>query len=66
MEVTDDKKFPEGERKRLQIVHARTASRHARLVKLADKIGNLRDIAANPPASWKMRRKRSISIGPKK
>jgi guanosine-3',5'-bis(diphosphate) 3'-pyrophosphohydrolase len=58
MEVTDDKALPKAERKRLQIVHARTASRRARFVKLADKICNLRDLAINPPASWKLRRMR--------
>jgi guanosine-3',5'-bis(diphosphate) 3'-pyrophosphohydrolase len=58
MEVTDDKKLPKAERKRLQIVHARTSSRRARLVKLADKICNLRDLATSPPESWKLRRKR--------
>lgn len=58
MEVTDDKKLPKPERKRLQVVHARTASRRARVVKLADKICNLRDLVSSPPASWKLRRKR--------
>ncbi|MGH8611435.1 MAG: HD domain-containing protein [Gammaproteobacteria bacterium] len=58
MEVTDDKGLPKAERKRLQIVHARSASRRARLVKLADKTCNLRDITANPPATWTLRRKR--------
>jgi GTP diphosphokinase / guanosine-3',5'-bis(diphosphate) 3'-diphosphatase len=58
LEVTDDKALPKAERKRLQIVHAATASRRARLVKLADKICNVRDLAASPPASWKLRRKR--------
>jgi guanosine-3',5'-bis(diphosphate) 3'-pyrophosphohydrolase len=57
-EVTDDKSLPKAERKRLQIIHAKNSSRRARLVKLADKICNLRDIAANPPASWDLRRKR--------
>ena len=56
--VTDDNALPKAERKRLQIVHARTASRRARLVKLADKICNLRDLVTNPPASWKLRRMR--------
>ena len=58
MEVTDDKALPKAERKRLQIVHAKTASRRARLVKLADKICNLRDLVTNPPANWKLRRMR--------
>jgi guanosine-3',5'-bis(diphosphate) 3'-pyrophosphohydrolase len=56
LEVTDDKNLPKAERKRLQIVHAGTLSRRARLVKLADKICNLRDIAENPPADWNLRR----------
>ncbi len=32
-------------------------SQRARLVKLADKISNLRDIASNPPATWPLERK---------
>lgn len=56
LEVTDDKDLPKAERKRLQIVKARSLSRRARLVKLADKICNLRDIAENPPKGWDLRR----------
>lgn len=48
-EVTDDKNLPKAERKRLQIVHASGISPGAKLVKLADKICNLRDIVARPP-----------------
>lgn len=58
MEVTDDKALPKAERKRLQIEHAAHASYEAKLVKLADKISNLRDIASCPPADWGMKRKR--------
>jgi len=47
LEVTDDKSLPKVERKRLQVEHARHASHEARLVKLADKICNLRDILAS-------------------
>ncbi|HZX30196.1 MAG TPA: HD domain-containing protein [Rhodocyclaceae bacterium] len=57
MEVTDDKGLPKAERKRLQIAHAPTISRQAKLVKLADKISNLRDIASSPPADWSLARK---------
>ena len=57
MELTDDKTLPKAERKRLQIEHAAHASHQAKLVKLADKISNLRDIAATPPADWDMNRK---------
>lgn len=58
LEVTDDKSLPKAERKRLQIEHAAHASPKAKLVKLADKICNLRDIASNPPADWSEDRKR--------
>lgn len=57
-EVTDDKRLPKAERKRLQIEHAAHISAQAKLVKLADKIANLRDIAASPPADWSIERKR--------
>jgi len=57
MEVTDDKDLPKEERKRLQIEHAAHASDKAKLVKLADKISNLRDVANNPPASWSLERR---------
>lgn len=58
MEVTDDKALPKAERKRLQIEHAATLSRRAKLVKLADKICNLRDMASSPPTDWELERKR--------
>ena len=57
-EVTDDTKLPKAERKRLQVEHAGTLSRQAKLVKLADKICNLRDVALRPPASWDIERRR--------
>ena len=58
MEVTDDKSLEKAERKRAQIEHAPHLSREAKLVKLADKISNVRDMAASPPAHWPMRRRR--------
>ncbi|XP_052869917.1 guanosine-3',5'-bis(diphosphate) 3'-pyrophosphohydrolase MESH1 [Anopheles cruzii] len=51
-EVTDDKSLPKQERKRLQIVHAGGTSYRARLVKLADKIYNLRDLQRCKPKNW--------------
>jgi len=50
--VTDDKALPKAERKRQQILRASSASHEARLVKLADKIANLRDLADQPPRDW--------------
>ncbi len=57
-EVTDDKSLPKAERKQLQIEHAPHLSRAAKLVKLADKIANLRDVADHPPSQWPLERRR--------
>ncbi|MBI1965062.1 MAG: bifunctional (p)ppGpp synthetase/guanosine-3',5'-bis(diphosphate) 3'-pyrophosphohydrolase [Betaproteobacteria bacterium] len=57
-EVTDDKRLPKAERKRLQIENAAAISREAKLVKLADKICNVRDVADHPPAKWDLARRR--------
>jgi guanosine-3',5'-bis(diphosphate) 3'-pyrophosphohydrolase len=57
LEVTDDKSLPKAERKERQVEHAPHATHEARLVKLADKICNLRDIASAPPADWAASRK---------
>lgn len=59
MEVTDDKSLDKTRRKELQIEHAPHMSYAARLVKLADKISNLRDILASPPADWSVERKQA-------
>jgi guanosine-3',5'-bis(diphosphate) 3'-pyrophosphohydrolase len=56
MEVTDDGSLPQMERKALQIKHAPDLSFKAKLVKLADKIANLRDIDRSPPAGWSLQR----------
>lgn len=52
MEVTDDKSLPSTERKRLQIVHAKDSTHQAKLVKLADKLYNLRDLQLCIPEGW--------------
>jgi GTP diphosphokinase / guanosine-3',5'-bis(diphosphate) 3'-diphosphatase len=57
-EVTDDKTLPKTERKRLQVAHAGELSQEAKLVKLADKICNLRDVAERAPPSWDLARRR--------
>ncbi len=56
--VSDDKSLPKAERKRLQLEHAAHAPRGARLIKLADKSANLRDIIEFPPADWPTFRRR--------
>jgi hypothetical protein len=52
MEVTDDKSLAKLERKRQQVAHAAHLSARARLVKLADKLDNLRDLVRQPPKGW--------------
>ncbi|MBP2298640.1 HD domain-containing protein [Azospirillum picis] len=56
-ETTDDKRMSKAERKQHQIDAAATASPRAKLVKLADKVSNLRSMAHSPPADWPLTRK---------
>ncbi|XP_065210529.1 guanosine-3',5'-bis(diphosphate) 3'-pyrophosphohydrolase MESH1 [Planococcus citri] len=51
-EVTDDKSLPKERRKELQIEHAPGCSYAAKLVKLADKLYNLRDLERQTPVGW--------------
>ena len=57
LEVSDDANLCKADRKQEQINHAATLSDEAKLVKLADKICNLRDVADNPPAGWGIQRR---------
>jgi GTP diphosphokinase / guanosine-3',5'-bis(diphosphate) 3'-diphosphatase len=57
VEVTDDKRLPKADRKRLQIKHAPNLTPRAEILKLADKISNLRSVATSPPADWPMQRR---------
>ena len=58
MEVTDDKSLPKAERKRLQVEHAPHLSPEAKLVKLGDKISNIRDVTNKPPKDWDTQRRK--------
>jgi guanosine-3',5'-bis(diphosphate) 3'-pyrophosphohydrolase len=58
-EMTDDKRISQPERKRLQIVHAPTLSPGARLVKLGDKLCNVKDVIHDPPPHWDPERRRA-------
>ena len=51
-EVTDDKALSKEERKRLQIEHAKHTSPEAAVIKLSDKLYNLKDLTTNTPAGW--------------
>lgn len=55
-EVTDDKSLPREKRKLLQIEHAPGSSCEAKLVKLADKLYNLRDLEKGTPMFWTQQR----------
>lgn len=57
LEVSDDKNLPKRERKRKQIVHSPNLSKSAKLIKLADKISNVHDIAFAPPDHWSLQRR---------
>lgn len=59
LEVTDNKNLDKAVRKEEQVRHAPHISAEAKLVKLADKICNLRDILASPPSDWSAERKRA-------
>jgi len=59
LEVSDDKSLQKDVRKQKQIEHAAHASKRAKLVKLADKISNLRDIISTPPPNWSVDRKQA-------
>jgi guanosine-3',5'-bis(diphosphate) 3'-pyrophosphohydrolase len=58
MDVTDDTSLGKEARKEQQVEHAPHISAQAKLVKLADKISNLRDMATDPPADWDIERRR--------
>ncbi|XP_072173916.1 guanosine-3',5'-bis(diphosphate) 3'-pyrophosphohydrolase MESH1-like isoform X1 [Diadema setosum] len=55
-DVTDDKSLPKMERKRRQVEHASHCSPKAKLVKLADKLYNLRDLDREVPQGWTQER----------
>jgi guanosine-3',5'-bis(diphosphate) 3'-pyrophosphohydrolase len=56
-EVTDDKSLPRETRKALQVQNAPYQSVRAQMIKLADKVSNLRSIISAPP-DWSYERKR--------
>jgi len=57
VEMSDDTNLCRADRKQAQIYHAAELTDEAKLVKLADKICNLRDVADNPPAGWEIQRR---------
>ena len=62
LEVTDDKSLPKQVRKQLQVETAPHKTRDAKLLKLADKICNVRDIINSPPSDWSLERKQEYLL----
>lgn len=57
LEVTDDKSLTKEVRKQKQIDEISKKSQEAKLIKIADKIDNVYDIAFFPPDNWSVERK---------
>lgn len=57
-ELTDDKQLGKEVRKQLQIKHASRLSGRAKVIKLADKVCNIRDVIERPPADWPLERRK--------
>jgi len=62
LEVTDDKSLPKEDRKRLQIETASHKSYGAKLIKLADKCSNVRDLVTMPPENWSLERRQEYLL----
>ena len=62
LEVTDDKSLPKQERKRLQIETASHKSHGAKLIKLADKSCNVRNLVTMPPEDWPLKRRQEYLL----
>ena len=56
-EMSDDKSLPKLIRKELQVQHAPHLSAGAKLIKIADKICNIRDVTYSPPKDWPLNRR---------
>lgn len=56
-ELTDDKSLAKARRKRLQVEHAPFKSAEAALVKICDKISNVRSLGQTPPVGWSRARR---------
>lgn len=56
LEVSDDKSLPKARRKELQVEKASSKSEGAKMLKIADKISNLRALLTSPPQDWEEQR----------
>lgn len=56
IQMSDNKTLPKSERKLLQIQHSKDLPYKVQLVKIADKISNIRNISNNSPKDWDIER----------
>jgi len=56
-EVSDDRTLTRDRRRAIQVEKAPGLSREAKLIKLADKICNVSDVALAPPVGWSLERR---------
>ena len=62
VELTDNKLLPKLKRKQLQVENSGYKSEYAKLIKIADKISNLRSICLSPPVGWDVDRQREYFV----
>jgi GTP diphosphokinase / guanosine-3',5'-bis(diphosphate) 3'-diphosphatase len=57
MEVTDDKRLPREQRKKIEAETAHKKTTRAKILKLADKTSNMRALLSSPAPDWSVKRK---------
>lgn len=58
LEVSDDPSLPKAEQRRRQEAGAADLSYGARIIRIADKTANVRDLVDDPPSTWGVRLRR--------
>lgn len=53
-EVTDDRSLTQVERKKAQLTRARTCTKDAACIKLADTLNNVESLISDPPRGWSL------------
>lgn len=62
LEVSDDPALPKAEQRRRQETTAADLSYGARLIRIADKLSNIRDLLTDPPPTWSPGLKRDYLV----
>lgn len=63
MELSDDKSLPKLTRKKLQAEHAKSISHSAKLVKICDKISNVKSTVLEPPMNSSISWSKEMCVG---